>query len=120
MKQIQRQQWMTKVIEHSHEQDDVEFLPQRRDIVNIELLELNVHSARLGGKTGLLQISEIGIDANNPGGAPLLHLYGVEASVAANIKNGLAAQVARNALLKHSPLNRRIVAQKMIRSRLHA
>ena len=78
------------MVEHAHEQHDVEPLAQRADVVDRQLPELDLGSADLGGEPRLRQIVVVEVDAEHALGAAPLHLDRVEAGVAADVEHGLA------------------------------
>ena len=94
--QVERQQRMAQVIEHAHEEHEVEPLAERADVVDRQLAELDVEPVDLGGEAGLREIVLVEIDAEHALGAAPLHLDRVEAAVAADIEHGLAGQVRRD------------------------
>ena len=51
--QVERQQRMAQMIEHAHEQHEVEALAQRGDVVDRQLAELDVEPDHLGGEPRL-------------------------------------------------------------------
>ena len=64
--QVEREKRMPQVIEHAHEEHDVEALAETRDIVDRQLPELDVQRLDLGGEARLRQIVVVGIDADAP------------------------------------------------------
>ena len=75
---------------------------QLRDVVDIELAELDIGAVDLGGETGLREVLRVGIDSDHARGAAPLHLEGIEAGIAADIEHGLAAEVGRDGVLESS------------------
>ena len=94
--QVEREQRMAQVVEHAHEEHDVEPLAERADVVDGQLAELDVEPVDLGGEARLRQIVLVGVDAEHARGAAALHLHRVEAGVAADVEHGLAAQIGRD------------------------
>jgi hypothetical protein len=90
MDQVQGQQRMAQVVEHAHEQHEVEALAELGDVVDRQLAELDVGALHLGGEAGLLQVAVVEIDTQHAVGAATFHLDGVEAAVAADIQHALA------------------------------
>ena len=88
--QVERQQRMAQVVEHAHEQHEVELLAERADVVDREVAEFDVEAVDLGGEARLRQIVLVEVDAEHALGAAPLHLHRVEAGVAADIEHRLA------------------------------
>src|SRR5690606_3071399 len=91
--EIERQQGMTQMVEHTQEQDDVE-ASERADIVDGKLAELDLRISEISGEACLRKIFVVEIDAENPRRTAPFHLDGVKAGVAANVQNGLASKIA--------------------------
>ena len=112
--QVERQQRVAQVVEHAHEEHEVEALAQRADVVDGQLAELDVEPGDLGGEAGLGQVVVVEVDAEHALGAAPLHLDRVEAAVAADVEHGLAGEVRRDRVGERSPLHRRVVAEEMV------
>src|SRR4051794_28157056 len=63
--EVEGKQRMTQVIENAEKEDDVESLPERSDIVDGELAELDVELLHPGGKARLIEIGLVAVDAEN-------------------------------------------------------
>ena len=62
--EIEREQWVPKVVEDPHEDDEVELLTKLGHVVDIELREFDVGIAQhLGRQAGLLEIALVAVDA---------------------------------------------------------
>src|SRR3954464_15087700 len=105
---------MPQVIEHAHEQHDIEYLPKRRQVVHRHLTELDLESRDLGGKARLRQISWIAVDADPARRSAPLHFDRVEPAIAADIENSAPAKIRRDGVRQVAPLDRRVVSEKMI------
>src|SRR5436305_14594750 len=68
---IEREQRIAQVVKHSHKQDKIEFSGNRIHVVDGALGKFDIQSKNLGGKTRLLKITIIHIDAQNAAGSPL-------------------------------------------------
>src|SRR4051812_19688657 len=119
VKHVERKQWMAQVIEHTHEQDDIEHLPKRRKVVHRHLAELDVESGDLSGKARLRQVSRVAVDADHLRRSTTFHLDRVEPAVAADVENGATAKIGRDRMRKVTPFDRRVVSEKMIGRGLH-
>ena len=112
--QVEREQRVAQVVEHAHEEHEVEPLAQRADVVDRELAELDLEPSHLGGEARLGEVALVAVDAEHARGAAPLHLDGVEAGVAADVEHGLAGQVGRDRVGEAPPLHRRVVAEEMV------
>ena len=81
------------MIEHAHEQHDVEPFLQLGHVIDGELAKLNLEAADLGGEPRLVEIVLVEIDPEHPPGAAPLHLERVEAGIAADVEHACPAQV---------------------------
>jgi hypothetical protein len=113
--EVEGQQRVPQVIEHAHEQDDVEALAQGPDVVDGALSELDVLPCHPGGKARLFEVPGVGIEPEHARGPAPLHLDGVEASVATDVQHALAGQVGRQRVAEAAPLHGRIVTEEMVR-----
>ncbi len=112
--QIQRQQRVAQVVEHAHEDHQVEAFAQGGHVINAGLAELDpVHVQHLRRKAGLRQIAGVGVDPQDAGGPPPAHLEAVEARVAADVQNGLAGQIRGHQMREAGELVGGIIAQEM-------
>lgn len=118
--EIERKQRVTQVVQHAHQQDDIEPLSEFGDVIDGQLSKLDVHRADLGREAGLREIAVTGVESDNLSRPAPLHLDRVEAGVATDIEHGLAAEVPRHTGRDMPPENRGVVAQKVSRRRLHA
>ena len=112
--QVERQQRMAQVVEHAHEEDDIEPLPQTRHIVHRQLSEIDFGAFDFRGEPGLRQVARVEVDADHPGGAAAFHLQRVEASVAADVEHRLAAQIGGDRVLETAPLHHRVIIEKVV------
>src|SRR5690348_3981176 len=113
--EVERQQRMTKVIEHAHEHDEIEALTELTDVVNRQLAKFDVEAAHPGGKARLRQIFIDGVDADDARCAAALQLHRVETGVAADVEDRVAGEIARNGVGEAAPFDGRIIAEKMLR-----
>src|SRR5690606_35541891 len=113
--EIERQERMTQVIEHAHEDHDVKALGKRAHVVDGKLAKLDVHLGDFRRKSGLRQISIVEVEAENALRTPPLHLDRVEAGIAPDVENRLSAEIFRDCILELPPFHMRIVAEKMVR-----
>ena len=113
--QVEREQRVAQVVEHAHEDHEVEPLAERADVIDRELGELDVVEAeRLGREPRLREIAVVAVDAEHPRRAAPLHLDRVEARVAADVEHGLAGEVRRHGIGEATELGARIVAEEMV------
>src|SRR5512132_3809733 len=108
------------MIQYAHQQHDIEPFAEPGDVIDGQLAELDLDLADLCGEASLPEIAVTGIEPDDARGPAPLHLDRVEAGVAANVENGHAGQVLRQAGGDVPPQNGRIVTQKVPRRRLHA
>src|SRR5437016_2313878 len=113
VQQIEREQWMSQVVQHAHEKHDVKPLSQGGNVVDGQLAKLDVDAGDFRGEPRLGEVPAVGVDADHAVGVAALHLDRVEAGVAADIENGLAAKVPGYGVRKPAPFDRRIVAEEM-------
>src|SRR3954466_9341990 len=102
---------MSQVIKHAHEQDYVEALAERCDLIDGQIAELDVAATNLAGKASLRQILLIRINPEHACGAAGLHFNGIEPRVATNVENSVSPQVARNRMREAAPLQRRVITE---------
>src|SRR5690348_17140646 len=105
---------MAKVIEHAHEQDDVETLADRADVIHREWTKFDIETGNARGKARLIEITLVAIDAQHPRGTASLHLDGIEAAVAANVEDALAGEILRDLVAEALPHDGGKIAEKMI------
>jgi hypothetical protein len=113
--EVEGQQRMAQMIEHAHEEHDVEALAQGTDVVDRELAELDVLARHFGREARLREVALVEIDAEHARGAALLHLDRVEAAVAADVEHGLAREVLRDRVREAAPFDGGVVAEEMVR-----
>src|SRR4051812_29008805 len=111
--EIERQERMAQVVKNAHEEHHIKPLVEASNIEDGELSKLDVMSCHLRGKARLSQIHIIKIDPDDPAGAALLHLDGIEASVAADIEHRLAGQILWNCVGEALPFDGGIIAEEM-------
>src|SRR4051812_44954724 len=111
---------MAQMVEHAHEDDEIELLAQLPDVICRHLAEFNFKPVDLGGKAGLRQVLLVAIETKHTLGAAPLHLHRVKACIAADIEHGLAIEAIRNDFGEASPLHIGIVTQEMCRCGRHA
>src|SRR5207253_531382 len=111
--EVEREQGVAKVVEHPHEDDEVEALAQSADIVDVGLRELDVVMAeRLGGEPRLGEVALVAVNAEHARGAAALHLDRIETRVAADVEHALAGDVGQFAG-EPAELGARIIAKEM-------
>lgn len=118
--EIERQKRVAQVIEHAHENDEIELLLQPPHLIDRHLMELDVEARVFGCEACLAQIMRIGIDADDPACIAPLHFQRVEAGIAADIENAAALEVIGDDMPEALPLEPRIVAKEVIGGRLDA
>src|SRR5437764_100551 len=103
---------MPQMVEHTHEQHEIEFLAAVLDVIDRKLPELDVDLVDLGGKPRLRHVIRIGIDAEHALGPAPLHLDRVKAAVTADVEHAVPPQVG-NGVGEAMPFDGRIVAEEM-------
>src|SRR5207237_5300300 len=68
--EIESKKGMSQMVEHPHEQDDIEALLEHADVINGETAEIDVEILESGGETRLAKILVFGIDRDDAIGAP--------------------------------------------------
>src|SRR5205814_1234338 len=96
---------VAEVVEHAHEQYVVELFSMYGldDLIDVGLFEFDVEAELVSGEGGLAQVDRIVVDAEDSVGAAPFHLEGIEAAVAADIEDGLAAQVVGYGVFEELP-----------------
>ena len=102
------------MVEHTHEQYKIEFAGNLIDVVDRMLLELDAEPEGLGGKTCLIQIAVVYVNAEDPLGPAALHLQGIKAGITADVQDGRAAQVRRDLGADASPFDVGKISQEMV------
>lgn len=102
------------MVENAHEQHPVEFFFQFGDLIDGHTSQFNFHIQDLSRELSLLKITRIAVDAEDAAGETALHLDGIETGVAAHVENAGAGEIIGDRGGKFRPLERGIVAQKMI------
>src|ERR1700731_1136459 len=105
------------MIKNSHEQDVIELTGNRIHVIDRALGKFNVQAQNLGGKTGLIEVAVVHVNAQNAAGAPLLEFNGMKSAVAADIKHTGAGQIRGQRRSNVLPLYVGKIAQKMMRRR---
>src|SRR5436305_4148150 len=113
-------QRIPQVIEDTHEEDKIELPRDLIDVVDRALLELDLMTQSGGCKARLVEIAIVYVDPEDPAGAPLFHLDGIEATVAPNVEDGRAGKIRRDGARDVLTLDIREVAEKMLRRGGHA
>lgn len=108
------------MIEHAHEQHEIEALPKPCDIIDRHLSEFDIEPGLIGGKLRLAQIMRIGIDANDPPCLAALHFQCVKSGIAANIEHAAPAEILRQQMAKSLPFEGGVISQRMGWRRLDA
>ena len=90
------------------------------DLIDRHVPELDIGIQHFGGEARLRQVILVGVDTHHAVCAPALHLDGVKAGIAADVENGLSAEVLRNGVGEFLPFHAGIVAEEVIRRGLHA
>ncbi len=103
------------MVQNTHKENEIEAAAERLHVVNGHLLEFNIQLPDFGSQSSLGQIARIGIYRHHQIGASVLHFQCIKASVAANLQDGTASKILRDAFLQSLPLNSGIVAQEMVR-----
>ena len=111
---------MAQVVEHAHEEDHIELLPQLGHVVDRELPKLDLETRDFRRQPRLREIAWIKIDPHHAVGSAPFHLQRVEARVAADIEDRAAREVLGNGFLEAPPFDLRVIAQKVARRSLHA
>src|SRR5690606_3876051 len=111
---------MAQVIEHAHEDHEVEPLAELRDRVHVELTQLDLVTEHLGRELSLREVARIGVDADDARGASALHLERVEPGVAADVEHALTGEIRRQRIGEALELRARVVAEEVLRSGLDA
>ena len=66
MDEVEREQRVPQMVEHAHEDDDVEAAAERSDVVDGEAPELDIVLAeRLGGEPRLGEVAPVAVDAEH-------------------------------------------------------
>src|SRR5438309_7123214 len=106
---------MPQMVEHAHENHEVELLSQATDFINVELRELDVVEAqRFCRKPRLRKIALVAVDTEHATGAAALHLDRIEAGVAADVEYALAGKVLRQLRREAAKLCAWIIAEEML------
>src|ERR1700760_504020 len=105
---------MPQVIQHTHEDHQVEFLLQSCDIPYRHLSEFDIDTIHFSGEASLSQIMQICVDPKYPICSAPLHLQGIKTRVATDIQHGPAVHIFGNHAVESSELDSRIVAEKML------
>src|SRR4051812_13636486 len=72
---VESEERMAEVVQHAHENDDIELLAEFADVVDIHLAELDIAVANHArGETPLLEVNLVAIDRHHARGTALLHL----------------------------------------------
>ena len=93
---VEREQGMTEVVEHTHEEHQVESLAKLREFVYGHPPELDVGGLDLRREPRLRQVALVRVEAKNARGAAPLHFDGIEAGVTADVEHRPSGQVRRN------------------------
>jgi len=113
--EVDRQQGMSQMIKHAHEDHEIELFAKLPDIVGRHLAEFDLETGDFGCKFRLRQVFIVGIKAEHALRTPALHFHGVEAGIAADVENGLALQIIRDDAGETAPLDLRVVPQEVRR-----
>ncbi len=114
VQQVEREQRMAEVVEHSHEQHDVEAFTERRHVVHREASEFDLDAGHLGGEARLIQVALVPVDADDAVGATAFHFDRIEAAVAPDVEHGASLQIVGQRVRESAPFDRRVVAEEMI------
>lgn len=98
------------MVEHTHEDHQVEGLAELRNVVDGHLPEFDVEPRPLGGEMRLGEVVGIGFEPQHPACVSPLHLHCVKAGIAADVEDAHAGQVIGNDIAETRPFERRIVA----------
>src|SRR3954462_1441693 len=91
---VQRVQRIAKVIEDTHEEDEIELTGDPINVVDRTLLKFDVVAQRGSGEARLVEIAVVNVNAEHPAGTALFHLNGVEAPVAAHVEHGRSREIS--------------------------
>src|SRR5438270_732284 len=108
------------MIEHAHEQHDIEAFAERSDVIDGEAPKFDFDLIHFRSKPRLLQVLLLRIDSKNPRRAAPLHLEGVESGIAADIEDGAAGEIRRDLIGKPIPFDGGVIAEEMRGSGAHA
>src|SRR5947199_6429173 len=101
------------MIEHAHEDHEVERLSEPSDVVDREIAKLDIELIDLGGKPRLRQIFFATVESENAVGPSALHLHRIKSGIASDVQNRLSFQRFGHDPREIAPLHRRVVAEKM-------
>ena len=90
MNKIKREQRMTQVVQHAHEDHNVKALSQRAHIPYRHAPKLDVGARELRRKSRLPQVTFVRVNSKHALGPAPLHLQRIKATVATNIQHRLA------------------------------
>src|SRR5947209_7816176 len=113
---IEGEQRVPQMVEHAHEDDDVETLSEGSDFIYVELRELDLlESQRFARQPGLREVALIAVDAEDAIGTTALHLDRIETGVAPDIQHAPAAKIVRQVRREPAEFCSGIIAEKMVR-----
>src|SRR3954452_1392099 len=111
---------MPQVIEHAHEDHDVEPLAETPDVVDRELAKLDLELVHLRGETRLPEIFVHRVEAEHALRAASFHLHCVEARIASNVEHRLSCEILWNGIGEMPPLYFRVVTEEVTWGGRHA
>ena len=118
---VECEQRMPQMVQHAHEDHEVEPLPDRAHIVDVELGELDIVIAeRFAREPGLREIALVAVDAEHARRAAALHLDRIEAGVAADVEHALARKILRQMRREAAEFRAWIIAEEMVGRGPHA
>src|SRR4030081_1497240 len=108
------------MVEHAHEDDEVEGLAELSDVVNGKVAEFDVKIVYLRREARLRQILVTSTEPEHALGTAAFLLNCVKAGIAADVQHRFSLQGFGNDVGEVLPFHRRIVAEKVRRCRWHA
>jgi hypothetical protein len=119
--QIEREERMAQMVEHAHEDHEVELLADRGHIIDRQVGELDaLEPEHLARQPRLGKVALVAVDAEHARRAAPLHLDRIETRVAADVEHALAAQIVRNDMGESLEFEARIIAEEMVGRCRHA
>jgi hypothetical protein len=119
VEEVEREERVAQVVEHAHEQHEVEALAEGGDVVHRELPELDVEAGDLAGEARLREVALVRVDPHDPGGAAALHLEREEPGVAPDVEDGLPIEALRQGARDGAPHDVGVIAEEVLRGGLH-
>jgi hypothetical protein len=102
------------VIEDPEEKHIIELAFDLVDLVHGSLLKFDIQFERLGGKTGLVKIPFVDVNAQYSSGTPLFKLNAIKTTITADVENGSSPKILWKSFGNVLPFHVREVTQKVI------